>query len=155
MNKILKNLITAFKSKDSWIVALITGGLIGAVMFYFTEYATLVGNLGLIYANTQISSQIIIAILFGINLALFWRKFKTSRVLKESVGTGIGGTMAIIVSGCPVCGITLASYLGIASVFSALPLFGLELKLLGIVILGWSTYSLANNLDKCKIKKKK
>jgi hypothetical protein len=57
------------------------------------------------------------------------------------------------VSGCPACSITLASYLGLAGVFALLPYNGLELKIVGTLVLIWSVYSNIKNLKVCSIKK--
>tara|TARA_Y100000310_G_C20660910_1_gene804719 strand:+ start:397 stop:852 length:456 start_codon:yes stop_codon:yes gene_type:complete len=151
MNNITTNIKILYSQKKYFIITLISAFLIGYVMFYFTHFENMKGNLGSSFAYTQLTTQIIISGLFGINMAALWYKLKLSSLVKEKTSTSLAAVFSVIVSGCPACGITLASYLGLASFFSALPFFGLELKIVAILLLLYSTNSLIKNLNNCKI----
>jgi len=147
-----------YSHKKCYLITLFGTLLIGFVMFYFTHFQLLYHNIGKVYAYAQVIVQVILAILFGINLALFWHKMHfVSKVnsSKEAATTTIASILGIIISGCPVCGITLASYLGLATLFSSLPFFGIELKVIGILLLLYSTNSLAKKMYVCEVDKKK
>ena len=149
----LEALKQVYSLHSSYVLTILSGLLMGSVLFYFTEYDLIVGNIGKIYADIQVASQILISVLFGVNLSVLWYKLKLSSgndVTAKST-TALGSVMAIIVSGCPACGVTLAGYLGLASVFSAFPLYGLELKIAGLLLLLFSTNYLLVNLNKCKV----
>jgi hypothetical protein len=131
---------------------ILSGSLFFFVSFYFTNLDLIIGNMGLFYAATLIVFQTILSILFGINFSLLLYKFDMISTIdtKDAGCITFGSIIAIIVSGCPLCGVTLASYLGIASLFSILPSFGLELKFVGIVVLLYSINVLIDGLDKCE-----
>lgn len=63
------------------------------------------------------------------------------------------GFLWTLVWGCASCSITLASYLGLASIVAFLPYNWLELKILSIFILIYACFSTLKNLETCKIKK--
>lgn len=140
--------------KSSCIITIVSGLLMAAILFYFTEYALIVGNIGKMYADVQVLTQVGISVLFGVNISVLWYKLKLSSGadLTAKGTTAFGSVIAIIVSGCPACGVTLAGYLGLASVFSVFPLYGLELKIFGFLLLLFSTNYLLVNLNKCKVK---
>ena len=137
-----------------YILTILAGFVMGAILFKFTEYDLIVGNLGRVYANTQVISQVCISVLFGVNLSILWYKLKLASGIdaRAKGSTALGSVIALIVSGCPACGVTLAGYLGLASVFSVFPLYGLELKFVGLALLIYSTNYLLKNLNSCNIK---
>ena len=73
---------------------------------------------------------------------------------KENLSSGSGTFLGLLVAGCPACSITLASYLGLGSLISFLPWYGLELKIIAIFLLIYANISLLKNLKVCEIKKK-
>ena len=154
---IKKNLSIIYKKKKSYIVTIFSSLFIAVIMFYFTDYKLTVGNMGLIHANVEIFFQFLIMIFFGINIGvLSYRLMHTNEVSIKSKGsTTLGSIFGIIVSGCPLCGITIASYLGLSSLIATLPFFGLELKVIGILLLLYSTITLLNKPFTCTIPKNK
>ena len=144
------NLKLLYSQKKYYFITLISVIIIGVVMFYFTNFSLISGNQGKVFAYTQIFFQLIISLLFGINISALWYKLKLSSLVKEKTSTSLAAILSVIVSGCPACGITLASYLGLATFFSALPFFGLELKIIAILLLLYSTNSLLKNLNVCR-----
>jgi len=155
--KFLEALGIVYRKKGYLLLSLISAFLIGWLMFFFTHYQTIKGNFGAAYANIDVLSQAIISILFGINAALLVFKINNiSKSIHKDTGlTALGSFLGVIVAGCPACGLTLASYLGLASFIAVFPFAGLELKILGIVLLAYSLDSLSKNLLTCKIDFKK
>jgi hypothetical protein len=123
--------------------------------YIFTDYVTLQGNKGNAFLIIEIITSVIIAFLFGLTLGLLSYKIRMAATikLKESGSTLIGSFLGILVTGCPACSITLASYLGLASIITLLPFSGLELKIISIGLLIYSNYSLLGNLSTCTRKK--
>lgn len=99
-------------------------------------------------------------ILFGVNAALFayrWRKYGPPKIKGQS-GTGIGSLAGIAASACPVCGSTILSAIGIAGGLAALPLQGLELKVLSFALVALPVWLTSRELkrfacggDKCPL----
>ncbi|AJF60935.1 TPA: hypothetical protein HA239_03165 [Candidatus Woesearchaeota archaeon] len=143
-----------YKHKEALPITILAGSLMAFVLFYFTYFEQIYWSMGKLYAYAQVIIQILLSALFGINIALLWFKLKfaaSANSGKEIGSITIASVISIIVSGCPVCGITLAYYLGIASIFASFPLYGLELKIIGLLLLLYSTNLLAKDLYSCKI----
>lgn len=149
----LNNIKLMFSEIKYILIAIVSSLIIGTFMFYFTNYNLIKGNMGVFYANFHVLLQSLIIILFGINISLlFYQLETTSKFNSRTTGaTSFGSIVSVIVSGCPSCGITLASYLGLTSIFSWLPFYGMEIKLIGISLLLYSTYSISKNLNNCEI----
>lgn len=83
-------------------------------------------------------------ILFGLNVPLLvyrWRKYGFPKLTKQA-GGGLGATIGVFASACPVCGSTLLSAIGVAGGLTVFPFQGLELKALsfGLMLVPfWST----------------
>ncbi len=142
-----------YSNSSSYAITLVSGLVLAAILFYFTEYELIVGNVGKVHANVQVISQIILSLLFGVNIAILWYKLRLTNGIdvKAQGSTAAGSVLALLVSGCPACGVTLAGYLGLASVFSALPFLGLELKVIGILLLLYSSNYLLKKLNYCAV----
>lgn len=149
----IDNIKYVFSETKYILISLISSLVFGLIMFYFTNYDLIAGNMGLIYANIQIFLQIMFVLFFGINISLLFYQIKAAADHKSSgVGsTTLGSILGIIVSGCPSCGITLASYIGLSSFLSSFPFYGIEIKIIGLIILIYSTYSISKNIGQCKI----
>lgn len=98
---------------------------------------------------------LILAFLFGINLALIIYRFKEIRKYNNESGTGIfTSIISLFSAGCPVCSLSILSLLipGIGSVFSLaiLPFKGLEIQIMGIILLLTSIFILTKE-NVCKI----
>ena len=131
--------------------------LIFSIFRYFTNEALIVANLGKTYYNIEMISLLFIALLSSSFIVLSTYKinyFKKFSKKDASVG-GLGAFLGILVVGCPACSITLASYIGLAGIFTAMPFFGLEMKLISIPLLLYANYSVLNSLKTCKIESKK
>src|SRR3989344_8846248 len=92
------------------------------------------------YPYLNILFTIILSFLFGINLSLILFRFKEIKKYNNESGTGIfTSVLSLFSAGCPVCSFTILSFLipGLSATFSLaiLPFKGLEIQLLGILLL--------------------
>lgn len=143
-------------SRRNYIVFLILGFLFFLFLgFYFFNYQLSIGNLGYLWTYIDIISHIMISFLFALFLAGQIYKIRhIGKIDAKTTWTWIFWSFfGIIITGCPSCSITLASYLGLASFLSFFPWGGLELKIVSVIILFIVNYSLYKNLFVCKIKK--
>ena len=129
--------------------------LVGYVFAYFTNLDIIEGNFGHEYMWAQIVMQTLISLLFGLFVPISLHKIIVfnSFSIKENISSGGGTFLGLLVAGCPACSITLASYLGLGTIVSFLPWFGLELKIIAVPLLVYANYSLLKTLKVCKIKK--
>lgn len=150
-------LIFTYKKKSSYIITGVGIVLMVFLFTFFTSYESIKGNLGETYLFFEIVLQVLISLLFGINAALLVQKLLISAKgdAKATGASAIGSIFALLVTGCPACGITIASFFGLAAIFSTLPLFGMELKIIGFLLLGYATLHLGQNLFVCKSKPSK
>lgn len=125
--------------------------LLSKVAFFGSLYGSLATNYSLFAACTVV----MISMLFGVNAALLLfyvrRAQKISR-FRETHATTVGGlTAAALGIGCAACGSAiigiLLQFLGIGWIVSYLPLHGAEFGFLGVILLLFTTYSLAKKID--------
>jgi len=130
--------------------------LSGYLIYYFFNGFYLFFNYSIkYYPWLNILFTLILALLFGINLALIIFRFKEVRKYNNESGTGIfTSVLSLFSAGCPVCSFTILSFLipGISVTFSLaiLPFKGLEIQLLGILLLIISIFILTKE-NVCKI----
>ncbi len=157
MSEIKNNFIEVFTKWYSIPIFIVTSLLVGYIFSLFTNIDLIFGNFGVHYLWAQIVTQTLITLLFGLFVPISIYKIIVfnSFSIKENLSSGGGTFLGLLVAGCPACSITLASYLGLISIVSFLPWYGLELKLIAIPLLLYSNYSLLKNLKTCKIKKRK
>mgnify|MGYP001567333870 CR=1 FL=1 len=153
--KVIKNnFIQVFSKWYNVVIFISVAILIEYVFIYFTNLDIIVGNLGYNYMLWQIIFQTLISILFGLFVPISLYKILefNSFSIKENLSSGGGTFLGLLVAGCPACSITLASYLGLSSIISFLPWYGLELKIMATLLLFYANYSLLKDLNICKIK---
>ncbi len=123
--------------------------------FSFTDKITIFwSSLGALKTNFTLMSRIVtivVAILSGINIALFVFYLKTRRTIEKSMGTSVVGTLAGLLGvGCAACGsVIITSIFGIGATASFVGLFpfrGAEFGIIGIVLLLWANYSLTKKI---------
>ncbi|MDQ7009104.1 MAG: hypothetical protein Q9M94_02335 [Candidatus Gracilibacteria bacterium] len=148
----IKNIIKIISSFIGMIGMIIGIAIIAIPAYYFIEKDLIIGNLGHTFFITEITLTVIISLLFGLFIGATLYKINYFSVKKSGIGI-LGGFIGALVSGCPACSITLASYLGLAGFMYLLPYSGLELKVLSVLILLYANYSTIKNLEVCKIKK--
>ncbi len=151
------NFMEVFLNLRYSIFALISFIIISSIFNYFTNEDLIFGNLGLIYLYAELILMYLIAFLFSVFLTITIYKINYFRRFESGSGVvgGFGSLIGILVVGCPACSITLASYIGLASILSFLPWYGLELKIIAIPMLSYAICSTLKDLTVCKIKSKK
>lgn len=135
-------------------IALVSSILFLSTIIYFTNFEIMLGNLGIAHTITYLLLNVLVALLFGIYLALLTSslQLKKSFSLKKSGIGAIGTGSSVLVTGCVSCSVTLASYLGLASVLTALPFYGLEFNAAGALLLSYSVKKLSDDKPKtCKV----
>ena len=154
MGIIKNNFIDIFSKWQNIIIFILVTLIVGYFFAYFTDMDMISGNFGHSYMWFQIIAQTIISILFGLFVPISIHKIVVfnSFSLKENLSSGGGTFLGLLVAGCPACSITLASYLGLASIVSFLPWYGLELKILAVPLLLYANISILKNLKVCKVK---
>jgi len=119
------------------------------------KFSLLISSLGALNTNfTSLSRTltIIVALLFGINMAILIYYIRKKIKLQRAAGLGgIGVLSGLIGIGCASCGsVILSSIFGIgatAGFIGILPLKGQEFGLLSIGILGFSIFLIAKKIQ--------
>lgn len=142
-----------FTARKAWLIATAFALIFWMLLFLFTDHQLIQGNLGSAVAILNIVLQALLAILFGITAALIAHKIDLDhRVSKRGIGvTAVAAFLGSLVSGCASCSITLASYLGLGGIVAALPFFGFELKIAGIILFLVSIWHVARRIEGCAI----
>ena len=122
---------------------------------------SLLGSIVTNFTLLSASYTIAIAILFGINVAMFvyFLLRRVDEVKQAGVATGLFGiTSGVIGMGCAACGsfllTSLLSFVGASGILAFLPLNGGEFGILGVALLGTSLYMTAKKIQNpavCKI----
>jgi hypothetical protein len=148
---IYKNIIKVLKSKIGFFWVFLGLLIIALPSIYFFESELIIWNLWYSFFITEVILSIFITWLFWVFLwsSLYKVNFFNTR---ESKTWYFWGFLGLIVSGCPACSITLASYIWLAGIISTFPYHWLELKFLSIFMLTYACYSTLNNLELCRVK---
>lgn len=130
--------------------------IFGSIFYIFSNMDMTIGNLGLTYFIIEVTTQVLITILFAIFVPVSIYKIIlfSDYSVKESSTSVVGAMVGVAVAGCPACSITLASYIGLAGVFSVFPFYGLELKVITVPILFWTNWSVLKKLNTCSMGRK-
>ena len=101
------------------------------------------------------SYTIAIAILTGINISLivYLLRMNQKRMTKGGMTAGVSGLIAgSLGMGCAACGslilTSILSVVGGAGILAFLPLKGGEFGIIGVVLLGYSTYLLSKHINR-------
>ncbi|RAL57671.1 hypothetical protein BLD25_01940 [Candidatus Gracilibacteria bacterium GN02-872] len=151
---IFRNLLKVLKSPTG-LFGTVIGVLIIAIPSYlFTDKQTIVFNMGIGIYTFEIVLSFLIAILFGIFLGATIYKIKYFSVKKTGVGV-FAGFIGVLVSGCPACSLSLASFFGLAGFLQFFPYGGIELKAISVLLLLFACYNALKNLETCNLKLKR
>jgi hypothetical protein len=146
-----ENFSYAYAKIENYILTAGATLALGGIMFSFVDVATIQGNYGSMYVVVEVFLQVVIALLFGINTNVLFMKIRMASLSKRATGsTAVGAFLSVLVSGCPACSITLASYLGLAGVLGAFAYSGFFLKLAGIALLVYSIHYSLKHLTVCQ-----
>ncbi len=148
-----RNLLLVLKNPYALWAGIVLASLLWYVIEYFSDRALIAGNFWDTYATINLIFDIINIILIWLFVASFVYKRRLFGSSSKNNQSGwFGSITSVLVSGCPACSITLASYLGLASFFALLPYNGLELKVVGSLVLMWSVYTNIKDLTTCRRK---
>ncbi len=92
--------------------------------------------------------SVILAVLFGLAVALELNSTRIKRALWGWVLILLGAVLGLISSGCPGCTSPLLDITGSHGGFSAYPLGGLELKLIALILLGYALWETSGKLTR-------
>ena len=114
-------------------------------------------NLGIEYYTILWIVQYTLIVLLSLFLVLtIFKYFYFSTVnFREQGAAGFASFIGILAAGCPGCTITIASYVGLTGFMSLFPFYGIELKVISIILLFGSIIYMLQTLQECKIKKHK
>jgi len=117
---------------------------------------SLFGSIQTNFTVVSAAYTIAIAVLFGINIALFAYYIRSRRSATAAGGTnaaaGIGGVVSGMFGiGCAACGTFILTwvlgFIGAAGLISFLPLGGEEFGILGVLLLSFSVYMVAQKVQ--------
>lgn len=123
------------------------------IQFILSLYGSIATNFTLMSA----SYTVMIAILFGLQVALLWYYIKAVRLgsaqLRNVGATSIGGLVSGIFGiGCAACGsfilTSVLTLFGVSGLLAYLPFGGEEFGVIGVVLLVYSIYIILNKIDK-------
>lgn len=150
----VKNFFEVFSEWRRITLFLVLFSLMNWLFIYFTDLQLIAGNYGQTYLWIHLFLQVSISFLFAtfvVGTLFKFLEFSKFSVKETSVST-IASFFAVIAAGCLSCSVTLATYIGLAGVLSLLPWGGLELKVIGLLLLAYSNYSLFKSLHTCKLR---
>jgi len=137
------------------LISITLGAVFWYLTFSFTPLPKYLVMYGTSFTVTTVTLGSVIAVLTGINTAMIiCRKQMTGSLgFKKNTGSTACGTIAgAVASGCPICTMPLLGVFGLGGAFALFPLQGLEVKILGILVLGISLYWTAKNVKvACKM----
>lgn len=152
MSKFVYNLSLIFGDRRSLLVSILVFVITIMMIFYITDYKLLRWNIGLLYANIWFAIDILFALLFAVFIG--WFVYKTLLFWSsKNVWWWFGGFLSVLVTGCTSCTITLASYIWLGSLIALLPFWGMELKVLWLILVIYGVYDSVSHLTECKVKK--
>ena len=127
-------------------------GLMSLLQYRQFDFQLVVGNLGLVFARSEVILYILITLLFALFVMMQTYKIRYfGRWQKKKSTSGfVGWIVGIITVGCPACSITIASFVGLSWLISLLPFEWLELKVLAIWLLLRANYMILKDLLVCK-----
>lgn len=123
---------------------------------------SLLGSITTNFTAASAVSTILIAILFGMNVALlmyYIRKVRIGRNVSTVGGASIAGLVSGFLGvGCAACGTFILSsvlvLVGVGGILSYLPFDGEEFGFVGIILLSYSNFTLVQRIQKpdvCKL----
>ena len=156
-----RTLIEVLSYKKFRIIVGITALILFGVLFYLMvstvannslKIAIMMSGVNFIYLSTLLIT--IMSILFGIYLSLVVFKFSFINAKKGVFGF-FGGIIGAFGVGCPTCGAFLFGLIGAPLALMYFPFKGLEIQILGILLLIVSIFFITKSMNgNCRINKK-
>mgnify|MGYP003963379539 FL=1 len=157
MKLILTNLQKVLTKTSSLSATIISIMAIWFLFTYFKDTELIIWNLWLSFYLLEIALDTSISLLFWLFIwASVYKMIYFSSPKKKQLGLWwLAWFFWVLVWGCPACSITVASYLGLASILSVLPYDWMELKVLSLIMLLYVVYDILKTLEVCSVKKLK
>jgi hypothetical protein len=159
----MKKLARVLKSSIFWSVGFTASVLISWILYNFTNLELTRNNFWITGYYYEIITSILTIILTGIVFGLTAYKMmyfshpnklnRRSESLLHWFLSAIWTFLSILVTGCPACSITIATYIGLSSIITFLPFLWYELRVFGILITLWAIWAIWKNLETCALKK--
>jgi len=157
-----RTLIEVLSYKKFFIIAGITALILFGVLYYLMvstvannslKIAIMMSGVNFIYLSILLIT--IISILFGIYFSLVVFKFSFINAKKGGVFGFFGGIIGAFGVGCPTCGAFLFGLIGAPLALMYFPFKGLEIQILGILLLIVSIFFITKSMNgNCRINKK-
>lgn len=148
-------------SERKYILTFLLTSIISFILFYWLTVTNVAYNSISIYAMMSgfnftfltILFSVIISLLLGIFVALVIYRFKLIRNSSKKLGFfgTLGFFFGVFAAGCPSCGSVVFALFGAPLALMLLPFKGLEIKVLSILLLVWSNYSISRKLVSCNV----
>ena len=153
MNKL--NTIMMVLKQRRYAMTAVTASAGFGLLHYVLSMSMLQTHFGVVadtmplYLGISLALYVIVAGLAGVNIALIIYKIKRARIgIKKSGGSTMAGSaFAVFTPGCPACTTPLAVILAAVGGLAVFPLQGLELKLISVAALIFSTYWISRGLQ--------
>lgn len=155
MKIIYKNTKKVLSKPSSLIATIIAILSIWTLFLAFKNTELIIGNLWYTFYISELALDISIALLFWLFVwSTIYKLLYFSTPKKKNLWIWwVASFFWVLVWGCPACSITVASYLGLASILSVFPYHWLELKVLSFIMLIYVVYDTLKTLEICSIKK--
>lgn len=141
-----------------WFFFVLGGGLLLLLVLCFTNLELIRNNLGeyTLWLELVISGLTILlgGLFFGLSAYKIGYFSHIPHSRKSGFFGAVGSFLSVVVTGCPACSITIASYLGLSSLFAGLPFLGYEVRIVGLLIMVFAIVQLWKNLETCQMGKK-
>ena len=157
-----RTLIEILSHKRFFIIAGITALILFGILYYFMvstvannslKIAIMMSGVNFIYLTVLLIT--IMSILFGIYLSLVVFKFSFINTRKGGLFGFFGGIIGAFGVGCPTCGAFLFGLIGAPLALMYFPFKGLEIQILGILLLIISIFFITKSMNgNCRINKK-
>lgn len=152
----MEKLLRVIKNHQGTLVAVVLVLVFAWIQSILTNGVMIKGNYGATNLMIrQILDMSVLVLLFAMIKLFVYKYLNVGGKDRGSWAWLGGGILSLIVTGCPACSITLASYLWLSSMIAWLPYDGLELKILAVLLMWYGVYDMWKNLDLCEMKKRK
>ncbi len=162
INKSWETITGILSNRKYFFIALGTFVIIFSLLYYFMvatvaknslKTALMMSGVNYVYATFLLI--LILSFLFGIYFSIVLFKFSLSMSMgKQGFAGSIGSLVGAFGVGCPTCGAFLFSLIGAPLALMYLPFKGIELQILGILILLLSIHFIGKSINsQCLIKR--
>lgn len=162
MIKIVKQGIkTSLQSNTSKLFVVILTLIFLSLYIFAVELTSGIRVYQILRSNEYIAADLIISLvnsaLIALSIMMFINIFTLKRATEQSYLQSLTAMFfSFATTGCYVCGTVLLQTLGLAASLAALPLGGLEIKVLTALLMGYSIYGLSKSvLGICQVRKSK